>query len=95
MPKIDITENTDKYITTPKGELNYTVIDGQGKLDYNGTNYEFTSALHLSGEDAKAFKKRLLAVFNEYKPRWFTGDKPTNKWFRTDKNDDSVSIFSL
>lgn len=94
MPKIEITENSDKFITSPKGELLYTVVTGEGKIDYNGTGREFCSTLKLSKKEGKEFFKELCEVFDEYKPKWAKDiDEPTNKLVR--KDDEGNYLFNF
>lgn len=95
MPKVEITENEDKFLTSPKGELLYTVITGEGKLDYNGTGREFCSTLKLPKKEGKKFFAELCEVFNEYKPKWAKDlTEPTNKLMRTDDEGNCLFNFS-
>ncbi len=94
MPKIDITENEDKFLTSPKGELLYANVNGEGKVDYNGTGREFCVTLKLPKKKGKAFYEELCEVFDEYKPKWASDIKePTNKLVR--KNDDGDYLFNF
>jgi len=80
-------------IETPKGDLMYVNVSGQGKLDYDGKYYEYTAGVKLNKKDAKKLYAEICEYFEENKPSWFKGDKPTNKIKR--KQDDGDFLFNF
>ena len=78
-----------KKIKTPKGELVYCNVTGVGKLDYDGKFYEYTAGIKLDKKTAKKFYKEICKHFDENKPSWFKGSKPSNSIMREIKNDDN------
>lgn len=80
-------------IETPKGELVYVNVTGQGKLDYDGKFYEYTAGVKLGKKDAKKLYDEICEYFEENKPSWFKGDEPSNKIKR--KQDDGEFLFQF
>ena len=79
-------------VVTPKGELRYVNVTGEGKLDFDGKFREYTATLVLGKKDAKKFEKELLAIFEENKPSKWT-KPPVNKFMR--KTEDGDYTFSF
>jgi len=45
-----------KNVVTPKGELQWVVVNGQGKENYDGDGYEYTASIILTEEEADEFQ---------------------------------------
>lgn len=80
-------------ITSPKGTLQYVQVTGQGKLDYDGKFYEFVASVKLGKKEAEAMYAEVCDYFEENKPSWFKGEKPSNKIKR--KQDDGDFLFQF
>ena len=80
-------------VTTPKGELRYVQVRGEGKLDFNGKFREYTASICLPKKEAKAFKKELMDFFIENKPSSFKSDEPSNKLGKP--QDDGTVMFTF
>lgn len=52
-------------VTTPKGELHWVNISGQGKENYNQDGYNYVATIHLAGEAAEGLKAKIDEVLGE------------------------------
>lgn len=75
-----------EYITSPVGDLEWVVIEGEGKEMLNGEN-KYVGHLVLDGDKAEAFKKQILDFWEENKPKGFSKKYPNDE----DKN--QVELF--
>ena len=75
-------------ISTPKGELKYVNVTGQGKLDYDGKFYEYTASVVLGKKEAGKLYDEICEFFDDNKPSWFKGDEPSNKVKREEDDGD-------
>ncbi len=52
-------------VTTPKGELHYVNISGQGKENYNEDGYEYTATVYIPKENCQELMDKCLEVIGE------------------------------
>lgn len=64
-----------KALNTPKGELNWVFITGEGKEDLNG-NPRYSAAIYFeeNSADLKKFQAEIMSYWEEHKPK--TAKKP-------------------
>jgi len=60
-------KNITKPIESPIGDLEWVIIEGEGKEDLAG-NFKYQAALVLSGDSANAFQAEVNAFWDENKP---------------------------
>lgn len=80
-------------ITSPKGELRYVVVNGEGKLDYDGKYREYTASIVLPKKEGKKFLKEITDYFNENKSSKCPFDEPQNKVMRKTEEGDFMFSF--
>ena len=80
-------------ITTPQGELMYVNVRGEGKLNYDGDDYDYVASIKLPKKQGKKFYKTILAYFEDNKPAKFKRDKPVNTIYHETEDGDWVFTF--
>ena len=81
-------------VTSPKGELKYVVVNGEGKLNYDGDAREFTASIVLPKKKAKEFYAEICDYFNDNKSNGCDVDEPMNKIMRKTEEGDYMFSFS-
>ena len=83
----------NKKITSPKGELRYVIVTGEGKPNYDGDANEFTASIVLPKKKAKKFYAEICDYFNDNKSNGCDVDEPMNKVMRKTEEGDYMFSF--
>lgn len=89
-----ITNPEKGFMTTPFGEFMYVNITGQGKPNFQKTDFNYVASVIIAGKEAKAVQKEIDDYIEENKPKKLKIRKD-HKPYKTHKDNEKIPKGSI